>query len=371
MVLALMACQGNGSKPGMTEAVVAQILAQILPPPTPPVPGEGVWSANASPVPVYVLIGGDAADPPADRNGIFFDTNLDFGEIFILARSPLQAGTTYEVAVVAHTGSGPATEVFNHTWRFTTSPLAYTDGGNGHASPDAELAAYRGQCGLGVANTDPGYTQAAIMHAGYQRLARILTHEEDPPPPANVCFIDRWFWNRISLALAGTTWDGISLPPPVGFNVGIPHATMRLSEGLVAGGDLVAGLATQWNTVYHRLPLSRYDTILFGAGQSQQAAVFFADPPAVLTEEPRYATYLYGGNRALAQPPSYWPQDNLTGVPRSFYSDGESPDPIGEMRTLPAPNRTLPATWVGSPIHVALPVAVDFSGLVVTLTRIP
>ena len=73
-----------------------------------------MWDVVASPIPVYVLVGGAA--PTTTQPNVFRDDELLPGEIFILPQDALLVGTTYEIGVTAYAAGA---ERFSKSWRFT------------------------------------------------------------------------------------------------------------------------------------------------------------------------------------------------------------------------------------------------------------
>ena len=218
----------------------------------------------------------------------------------------------------------------------------------------AELNAHRGNCDgtalQAVARVD-ALAIAAIRHAGWQAIddatlaGHNITHNE---PRSNALLTADYFVNRIRAANGGADISGWA----------------AYSEGVSSTAGTTA-IDNLWNTVYHRLPMMRHRMRGVGYGDMALARADYpsANVPA-LCEWPGnspadngYATLDYVGYSTPSITTSYWPGDGTTGVPRSFISNQETPDPV------PARN------VVGPPLHIILPVASGaFTVVNITLT---
>lgn len=218
----------------------------------------------------------------------------------------------------------------------------------------AELNAHRGNCDgtvlQAVARVD-ALAIAAIRHAGWQAIddatqtGHNITHSE---PRSNALFTADSFDNRIRAANSGA-----NIPGAAAYSEGVSS-----TAGTTAINDL-------WNTVYHRLPMMRHrmrgvgygDMALARADYPSASVPTLCEWPGNSPADNGYATLNYVGYSTPSITTSYWPGDETTGVPPSFISDQEDPDPV------PARN------VVGSPLHIILPVASGaFTVVNITLT---
>jgi hypothetical protein len=216
---------------------------------------------------------------------------------------------------------------------------------------------FRGQAGEAPLTDAPAMDTAAVSHAGWMVLNNNgLTHFE--------------------------TVDGTA--------GGIPASTNPLFTGVQpgdrvraqnTGADIVPGAAYHevissvpgptavdwmWNTVYHRLPLMRRSSTLFGFGDWDASLDQF--PFNSLPAGSGYATLL------VAQDPSVttviagsWPATGATGILLSYDPNTETPNPFapGNAGQNPGTSSTGP---IGPPLHVILPTSQDWSTITVTLT---
>jgi hypothetical protein len=314
----------------------------VTPPTGPVTPANGTWSVGAVGLPMHVLVGGSG--PATAQTDIHRDTRLDPGEIFLLPKSPLTAGATYEVRIAAFAGGSG---VFDTTWRFTT--------GSSSASGTvlARLNAFRTASGVAAVTSDAELATAATRHAGYQRIANTITHNE--PDTANALFTANLFYDRISIAHGAAAGS-----------MAWPQSATTVYEDISSVGG-TSGVDLLWNTVYHRVPMMRNAVFIIGSGDSDAARAAF--PAAGVPTGNGYLTIEFGeaGSSVVA---GYWPPHLATGVPASFNTDTESPDPLssGNGQQTPA---TPDIATVGPPIHVTVPTAAAFTGLTATLTLVP
>ncbi len=381
LALVLAACGGDDDDGGGNDPLTQYLLLRSLQndggepsshSAAGPVGGAGTWSVAGSPVPVFVLVGGDTTEAP-DHEDIHRDTRLEvqdqhgniywLGEIFIIPKSPLVGETVYEVGVTAYTGSGPATERFSKTWQFKTN--AGGDGGNGRSTTLDELNAYRSQCGCEPVSIDPAYQRAAIKHAGYQKLpTEEMTHYEDTDDGKELYVADEP-WDRVAQAISD-----LGRPPGASaWGVHDGNDIVMVAEGITSDGGHVSAVAALWNTVYHRQPKMRPHTVVFGSGNCHDAKTegYSSDP--ALDETPyKYMTFNYGSDAVVPQTTSYWPDEGNATVPRRFYSDSENPDPVDPDNPNQTP-QTPDRNQVGGPLHVILPTHEQLSGLTVVLRK--
>jgi hypothetical protein len=149
---------------------------------------------------------------------------------------------------------------------------------------------YRDLVGLNPGVLDSALTDAAQTHAAYMYYIGAITHQQEP---SGDCYSGAWVWDRMEAAgfplEAGNSWSEV-----------------------VAFGFGPAGSVDGWvDTVYHRIPFvtPRWSGIGFGQAEDFASMNFVADYPA-------------GVNQVIV-----FPIDGQTGVPTSFDSDTEIPDP--------------------------------------------
>jgi hypothetical protein len=240
-------------------------------------------------------------------------------------------------------------------------------GGGGSALPNApvssddasvnaarlgDLNGLRSQCDgtvlQGVTPLD-ALIVSAIRHAGWQAIddaglgGRHLNHGE---PRVNALFSSDHFVDRIRAANGGT---------------GVPAATLYFEDIASSAGS--TAIVQLWNSVYHRIPMMRHRARSLGYGDMALARADYPTAGVPLIDEwgnvppgNGYATLEWAGYATPAITLSFWPGDGTSGVPRTFASDTESPDPVSGRNQ------------VGCPIHVILPeTSGAFTSVVITL----
>ena len=308
---------------------------------------SGTATIAATGLRVVVLIGGTTR-PVGD--GVYLDSRLNTGEIFILPQAPLLTNRNYTIAVNATASS----DTFSHTWTFTTSNITMP---TSQANELAELNNYRTRSGILAVTEQVGYLTSATKHAGYQCETSTLTHGESDN--SKRFFVSNSFSDRITAGVAangGTAWAGAT----------------TVSEDVASNGGLPA-VSLLWNTVYHRLPMMRTTTSMVGIADRSDAFIHTLNvtPSQVITNTGNgYLTMNFGGNNSAAQVQSYWPHDNETNVHYVFDTNSESPDPLG-ANSGTDPNSAPDFDSVGPPIHIILPTTQNFNGLTITLTLVP
>lgn len=260
------------------------------------------------------------------------------------------------------------------------SPSASTGNGAGPGQEQqgalTQLNAYRLQAGVAPIGLSQALDIAATRHAGYQILKNaassttsiILTHYEtvDGTPTgtpdtsaSNVFFTAVTPAQRYELENGGQDL--------------YPSSLVLYSEGLTTGlgtGTIVA----LWNSVYHRLPLVRSTTTLFGFGDSEQ--VFVQYPTIPVNEFAGFGTTATAGSSGFPVLRSVWPPDGTRYVQPTFDPQAETPDPIGTPPTSSStintsqspPCATTPITAVGPPLEVTLPTSLNWMTVVVSFT---
>lgn len=211
----------------------------------------------------------------------------------------------------------------------------------------ADLNTFRSQCGgstaLATVSSHDALIIAAIKHAGYQALYNAahggsgLRHDE---PESNALFVNTSVLLRVRAANGGSDISGWS----------------NLYEG-VSSQSGQAAINSLWNTVYHRLPMMRHNVVRVGYGDKAMARSDY--PSASVSAGNGYATLDYIGLfSAPSITDSFWPKTGVTGVPASFSSNSESPDPVPGLDV------------VGPPIHAIFPTTSNFSSINVTLMKV-
>lgn len=226
-------------------------------------------------------------------------------------------------------------------------------GGTGGGSEVAALNAYRDACdgtALVTVTSNSVLAAAATRHAGWQAIDDLtqpdanLNHGE---PRANNLFTHDSLGQRIRAANGGSDLTG---------------ATSYFED--IASSAGTTAITQLWNSVYHRLPMMRHRARSVGYGDMAMARAQFpsagvpADDEWNNTPEGNgYATLNWAGYSTPTITLSYWPGQGTTGVPRTFRSNTELPDPV--------PGRD----HVGCPIHLIFPDAGGtFTAINATLT---
>lgn len=303
-------------------------------------PSDDEGSIGATGVPLYVLAGGTSAP---DITDLYLDSaNLEKGELFIVPKDPLLASSVYSVNVTVIAGGVTFTST---PWSFTTAAGA-TAPATGTVLD--EINTFRAQAGVPILTVDADLTEAAVGHSGYQSEKDTLTEGEADATAA--FFVANTVEARIVAARGAALAANVFAEEVVATN---------------SGPQAVDGL---WNTVYNRLPMMRVQTLVMGRGERSDA---FTDPrntpqvfPAVAANQ--YETIDFLANSSIAQTASFWPANGQIGVPTSFDSDAETPDPIDNGNANGTPDDGL----VGVPIHIVFPTSANFTSVTVTVTKI-
>ena len=309
--------------------------------------GSGTATIGATGVPLVVLVGGSAKPT---GSGVYLDSELDRGEIFIMPQAALALSTTYTVSVTAIAG----TETFSHSWSFTTASTAlpYTQ-----ANELAELNYLRTRSGVPSVSSNPGYVTSSTKHSGYQCETSALNHYE--PDSGRTFYVANLPWDRIN---AGLIAESIAVGSS-GWGVGIS----TVGEDVASNGGLDA-VSLLWNSVYHRLPMMRTTSSIVGiADRTEAFAHALNSGPVIASTGSGYLTINFGGNNSAAQVQSYWPHDGETNVHYAFNTNSESPDPLG-TNSGTDPNSAPAFDTVGTPIHIILPTVNNFTELTITVT---
>lgn len=202
----------------------------------------------------------------------------------------------------------------------------------------ADLNAFRNQCGDTALTTVTSHNAliiSAVRHAGWQAIQNAgLNHGE---PTSNALFSDNNFAERIRKANGGT------------------HLTPQSYYEDIASNSGSAAITLLWNSVYHRLPMMRHRASRAGYGDKALARNDY--PTAGISAGNGFATINWQSLSTPTITNSHWPSNGTTGVPHTFNSNSESPDPV------PSRNQ------VGCPIHFIFDdPAGTFTSINVTLT---
>jgi hypothetical protein len=216
---------------------------------------------------------------------------------------------------------------------------------------------FRDEAGLAPMTFKQALQVAAVRHAGYQAIefngAIQLTHDETDT--GNALYTAQFFADRIRKAnnnqdiypssVGHVYYEGIT-------SVGMPYA-----------------IASLWNTVYHRLPLCRHHSKLFGYGEEDTAGEQYPGAHVPDTSKggagPGYATTEYAGPGNVTVTPSFWPPDNWVTL-TEFSTDSESPDPISSLNSGQVPG-TPDQDVVGPPIHAIIPTSQRWTSITMEL----
>jgi uncharacterized protein YkwD len=217
--------------------------------------------------------------------------------------------------------------------------------------------AYRSDAQVPPLSFHAALNRSAIDHAGYQAIrGGALTHYEStdgsPGGPADT---------------------GNALYRGVGLTQRIRAANVNnqnLFQSNVYYEDIssiagVPAIRSLWNTVYHRLPLMRHETQVFGFGDSDIAR---ADHPGVVPGISGYATTDCAGD--LGAPTtvtlSFWPRIGQWGIDTSFNTDSETPDPLSSANGGQNP-ATPDIDFCGVPIHIICPTTKSWASITATV----
>ena len=219
-----------------------------------------------------------------------------------------------------------------------------------------DLNALRAQCG-GVALADVSALNPLIIsatkHAGYQALydaadngnQPLLTHAE--PDDILALYVNNAFFIRIEDANGGND---------------IPNWASYYEDIASQAGQ--PAITSLWNTVFHRLAMMRQGVTSAGYGDMAMARADYPTAHVATTDlwgnTPAgngYATLDFTGYTTPSVTFSYWPASGTTGVPSSFDTTTESPNPLPGGPAV-----------VGPPLHVICPTTENFGTLTVNLT---
>jgi hypothetical protein len=216
---------------------------------------------------------------------------------------------------------------------------------------------FRNQAQLPMMTFNQALEVAAVRHAGYQAIefngAVMLDHTE--PDTANALYTAFNFADRIRHANGGNDiynghvyYEGIT-------SVGMPHA-----------------IGSLWNTVYHRLPLCRRHSALFGYGEEDTASTNYPEANVPDTSSGGvgvgYATTEYAGQSTTAVTASHWPAE--AGVTATGFDPlNETPNPVSSTNAGQSPHMPDDVDMVGPPIHVIIPTSQDWASATITLAK--
>jgi hypothetical protein len=200
------------------------------------------------------------------------------------------------------------------------------------------LNTFRSQCGGTALTTVTSHNAliiSAVRHAGWQAIRNAgLSHGEST---SNALFSDDSLSERVRKANGGT------------------HLSPAFYYEDIASNSGSAAITLLWNSVYHRLPMMRHKPWRAGYGDKAMASADY--PTAGISAGNGFATINWQSQNTPTISDSYWPADGTTGVPHTFNSNSESPDPV------PSRNQ------VGCPIHFIFDdPAGTFTSINVTLT---
>jgi len=189
---------------------------------------------------------------------------------------------------------------------------------------------------------------SAVRHAGWQAIDDItqaganLDHGE---PRSNALFSDDDFGERVRKGNGGTHLSPASYYEDIASRAGS------------------AAITQLWNSVYHRLPMMRHRASRVGYGDMTLARSDYPTAGVPADDEwgntpdgSGYATLNWQQLAAPAITLSYWPANGTSGVPHTFNSNSEAPDPVASRNQ------------VGCPIHfIFADTAGTFTSINVTL----
>jgi hypothetical protein len=219
-----------------------------------------------------------------------------------------------------------------------------------------EVNRFRSQAGIAGLSINQALDIAATRHAGYQVLEQpaappALTHNETDTGNALYTAFD--FGARIRAANGG---HDLYSPGHVYY------------EGISSDGQPTS-IGSLWNTVYHRLPMSRHESILFGYGEDETARTVFPEahvPDTSANPNLAYATCEFAGPGGTTITASWWPSNGVTNVATEFDPHQESPDPFsgsnsGQSPAMPSDDK------VGPPFHIIAPTSQEWASATITL----
>jgi hypothetical protein len=226
------------------------------------------------------------------------------------------------------------------------------------AAVDA-LNAFRGQAGVPLVTMLTSLNTAASRHAGYLSLrANGYSHFETVdgtaggiPDTANNLYTAVLPDDRARSANGGTD----------------VFAGAAYSESTCSIGG-ATGIHWLWYTVYHRLPLARYEAVDVGFGDQDTALGSF--PSSGVPPGAGYGCVLLAANPPSGTTASSWPPDGATAIERQISTNSETPDPLSSSTTGQTP-ATPDVDLVGPPLHVILPTSNDWQSVAVTLQAAP
>jgi hypothetical protein len=202
---------------------------------------------------------------------------------------------------------------------------------------------------------------SATLHAGYLTIrASGLTHYE---------------------SIDGSGGGAADSGNPFYRGVTIPERIRASNEGAdiyapayiyyedIASIGGVASIPFLWNTVYHRLPLMRHESNLFGFGDQDHARA--ARPQAGVGTGNGFATADLAGdlNTPVTVTLSVWPNNCQDDVPRAFSSNSERPDPVSSANAGQSPH-TPDIDQVGPPIHMICPTFANWSSIAARVRKV-
>jgi len=163
------------------------------------------------------------------------------------------------------------------------------------ATVNTKLSGFRSSMGLPAAQCDNKVRAAARAHSNYQNSKNLMTHQETDT--SNQYYTGQWPWDR--MVHQGYSWWG---------------AGENVSSGQSTAG---AAFNTWRDSVFHRVPLMDYKTIVYGYGKTNTKHTMDFDAPSSAAAPPANKQWFY-------------PTNGLTGVPKSFACASEGGSVAGE-----------------------------------------
>jgi hypothetical protein len=251
--------------------------------------------------------------------------------------------------------------------------------GENAAPADVQVAAlsrvnaFRQAANLPIVQLVQALDVSAVKHAGYQAIrytidpSVLLTHYETAPPPAGVDPPDP---NGVP-DTSNPLFTGVNLTPRFraanGGNDLYPPGLYIYSEDIssVSGGD--ASVKSLWNTVYHRLPMCRHSTLVYGYGDAETARLQYAEKN--VPNVAGWGTHDFAGRQDVTITGSCWPENNGHFIVPSFDTDTEHPDPLDGSNIHQTPTPAPAAGVVGNPLHFIAPTSLPWTAVTVTLNE--
>ncbi|MYM25521.1 CAP domain-containing protein [Duganella sp. FT135W] len=232
--------------------------------------------------------------------------------IFLAALLAVVLAATLAATLAACGGGSSSTAVTGPT---TSTPITQEPGApalTGNTATDGYnwINYRRAQAGLATLTRNSQLDAAAQGHSDYQRLNRVITHEQTPGQPG---FTGVALTNR--LAAAGYALTG-------SYSAGEVISATTNTSGFYQAEELIAA-------IYHRFVIFEpvFKDIGTGAATITGSYTYFtADFAAVNSLSG------LGAGRFVV-----YPINNQSNVPTNFFSDSESPDPVPNQNEVGYP----------------------------------